>query len=330
MKAVRAWLFGLMLAGLLLGLVACTRPAPTGYPVTFDEITLTETPRRVVSLSPALTEQLYMLGYGGRLVGVSRYCDRPGAAGELTRCGIAQDPDLEAIYALKPDLLLTGERLYTDALDALAEMGVPVLTLPRAEDMEGIVAHLSDLLLIFSGDIKGPQLAEQVRYFAYTQTDYVTASVRDYLSREEENLSAVYLARPEFTLATGDTIEGRLLTDMGLINPAEHYTGWAFPPDESDQLKPDLIFYSDALSPDDLSGSAVYGSTAAVTAERLYPVDTRSLERQSPAMFLQLEQTARLAFPKAFTTPRPDLAPPAPAEPEPEPRWYQRLFSPAG
>ena len=282
----------------------------------------------MVSLS-ALTEQLYMLGYGGTAWwGLAATATAPAPPKSLPAAALLRTRPRGHLCP-KTRFAHRG-RLYTDALDALAEMGVPVLTLPRAEDMEGIVAHLSDLLLIFSGDIKGPQLAEQVRYFAYTQTDYVTASVRDYLSREEENLSAVYLARPEFTLATGDTIEGRLLTDMGLINPAEHYTGWAFPPDESDQLKPDLIFYSDALSPDDLSGSAVYGSTAAVTAERLYPVDTRSLERQSPAMFLQLEQTARLAFPKAFTTPRPDLAPPAPAEPEPEPRWYQRLFSPAG
>lgn len=316
----------LMLLSLLLTLPGCGKKEPTGYPISYGDISLERTPRRVVSLSPALTESVYMLGYGGRVVGVSGFCDRPGVTDTLPRCGTAQSPDLTAIYDLKPDLLISGERLYSDALDALNEMGIAVIVLPRAEDMEGIIEGLGDILYIFSGEIKSEGLKEQLRFYIETQADYVTNSVKAFISGEDEAPAAVYVARPDFTLATGDTVEGGLLRDMGLVNPAEGHTGWSFPKEEGEELNPDVIFYSDALSPDDITGSAVYAKSAAAKADRLYPIDSRSLERQSPAMFLELETAARLAFPDAFLAGRPVLTPPPPEEPETEPKWYKNLF----
>jgi iron complex transport system substrate-binding protein len=63
-------------------------------------------PGRIVSLSPAMTETLYSLGLGGRIVGVTNVCDRPDVARNKPKVGGMANPSLEAIVALKPDLVV--------------------------------------------------------------------------------------------------------------------------------------------------------------------------------------------------------------------------------
>ena len=64
------------------------------------------TPRRIVSLAPNITELLFAMGLGDRVVGVTRFCDFPAQARALPKIGGFVDPDLEAIVAQRPDLVL--------------------------------------------------------------------------------------------------------------------------------------------------------------------------------------------------------------------------------
>ncbi len=61
-------------------------------------------PRRIVSLVPNVTEMLFAIGAGDRLVGVSSFDEYPPEVKTITRVGGLLDPDLERIFALKPDL----------------------------------------------------------------------------------------------------------------------------------------------------------------------------------------------------------------------------------
>jgi iron complex transport system substrate-binding protein len=61
---------------------------------------------RIVSLSPAVTETLFALDVGSRIVGVTRFCDRPAAAQALPKVGGYTDVSLEAVLALRPDLVV--------------------------------------------------------------------------------------------------------------------------------------------------------------------------------------------------------------------------------
>jgi iron complex transport system substrate-binding protein len=63
-------------------------------------------PQRIVSLAPSLTETLFALGVGDRVVGVTRYCAYPAEARELPRVGGHLDPNFEAIVSLEPDLVV--------------------------------------------------------------------------------------------------------------------------------------------------------------------------------------------------------------------------------
>lgn len=105
-----------LVASLLLVVLGCSRgePAPALPPGGPDAGAApaapnTPVPTRIVSLAPALTSLLFRLGLGPQVVGVTRFCDDPPAAAALPKVGGFADPDLEAILALKPDLVVAVE-----------------------------------------------------------------------------------------------------------------------------------------------------------------------------------------------------------------------------
>lgn len=89
-----------------------------------------KTTDRIVSLAPSVTELLFALGVGERVVGVTRYCDYPAEASRLPRIGGFVDPSFEAVLGLRPDLVAgiadPGIRAFHERLRAA---GVAVIAL---------------------------------------------------------------------------------------------------------------------------------------------------------------------------------------------------------
>ncbi|WP_332675634.1 cobalamin-binding protein [Aromatoleum sp.] len=92
--------------------------------------------QRVVSLAPHVTELLFAAGAGPRVVGAVAYSDYPEAARQLPRVGGYGNIDMEAVAALKPDLVIAWKTGNRDAhLDKLAALGIAVyLNEPRSLD----------------------------------------------------------------------------------------------------------------------------------------------------------------------------------------------------
>jgi len=91
-------------------------------------------PRRIVSLIPSTTETLCALGLADALVGITAYCREPAALlRDKTRIGGEKDPDLAAIRALRPDLVVANiEENLADHVATLRGWGIPVwVTYPR-------------------------------------------------------------------------------------------------------------------------------------------------------------------------------------------------------
>src|ERR1700735_30637 len=63
-------------------------------------------PQRIVSTTPSITEILYALGLGDRVAGVTRFCRYPPEAQQKPKIGDYDNPNLEAIASLKPDLVI--------------------------------------------------------------------------------------------------------------------------------------------------------------------------------------------------------------------------------
>lgn len=99
-----------------------------------NEINLEKPAGRIVSLAPHLTELLYDAGAGGKLVGAVEYSDFPPAARALPRVGNDAGINLEAVLALKPDLVVAWPNVGSKpAIDRLAALGLPVF---RSEPRE--------------------------------------------------------------------------------------------------------------------------------------------------------------------------------------------------
>ena len=98
--------------------------------------------RRIVSLTPSLTEIVFALGAGERVVGVSDYCDYPPAAKTRPRVGTFLQPSVEKILALRPDLILV-DAVQQDVAAALraAGGGARVLAIPM-NDLEQVRAAI--------------------------------------------------------------------------------------------------------------------------------------------------------------------------------------------
>lgn len=109
-----------------------------------------ETPRRIVSLVPSLTELVCWLGGAGALAGRTRFCDSPAEiAGNVPAIGGTKDPGIARILALAPDLVLANrEENRREDVEALSAAGVPVLVTDPCSVDEALrmIAELGDRL----------------------------------------------------------------------------------------------------------------------------------------------------------------------------------------
>ncbi len=116
----------------LLALAGCGARAPTA-----DEA---GEPRRIVSMAPSLTETLFALGVGDRVVGVTRYCDYPPQVRDLPEVGGYLDPSYEAIVSLRPDLVVLMQS-HGDVERRLHGLGIATLRTDQ-ERFDGVLASI--------------------------------------------------------------------------------------------------------------------------------------------------------------------------------------------
>ena len=111
-----------------------------------NSITLAKSPQRIVSLLPSLTETVCALGQCQRLVGVDRYSNYPQSVTKLPVVGGGLDPNIEAIVALHPDVVLAAVSSRSAA--RLVTLGIPVVSLePKTHaDVQRVIGKLGLLL----------------------------------------------------------------------------------------------------------------------------------------------------------------------------------------
>ena len=97
-------------------------------------------PQRIVSTAPSITEMLYSLGLGDRVVGVTTYCHYPSEVLQKPKIGNYINPDFEAILAVKADLIVVLKEHY-NLVSQLKKFGLP-LTVLQHNDLAGIYQSL--------------------------------------------------------------------------------------------------------------------------------------------------------------------------------------------
>lgn len=105
--------------------------------------TLREPARRVISLAPSLTENLFFLQLGSKVVGITEQCDVVEAAG-VERIGGFSTPDLSRIRELEADLVLGLDRFQDRFADELTAAGIPMLLFSYAT-VDDIFAGMEEI-----------------------------------------------------------------------------------------------------------------------------------------------------------------------------------------
>ncbi|WP_077002749.1 ABC transporter substrate-binding protein [Variovorax sp. KK3] len=142
---------------LLAGLLAALALAAQAYTVSDErgvQVELPRPPQRIVTLLPSLTESVCTLGACDRLVGVDRYSNWPDAVRALPQMGGGIDPNVEAIVALKPDVVLLARS--SRVTQRLETLGLKVLVLEPKNHAD--VRRVLDAL----GQVLGTQDAQRV------------------------------------------------------------------------------------------------------------------------------------------------------------------------
>lgn len=119
---------------------------------------------RVVTLAPNITEIVYALGAGAKVVGTDDFSNYPEPARNVAKVGGMQ-PDIERIAALRPDLVLASTEGNHPALaPALGAAGIPlfVIRTDRVDEIAPAIERIGSLLGVASAKTKADELSRQI------------------------------------------------------------------------------------------------------------------------------------------------------------------------
>ena len=185
--------------GVATAAAAC---APSAVPPTSERAA-----NRIVSLTPALTEILFAVGAGDRVVGVTAYCDYPPVATSLPKVGGYVNPSVEAVLALSPDLVVVspgpGNR---EAALAMQRSGLR-LEVVAAETLDESIAAIERVGVLCGEESAGRALAAEVR----DRLNAVSKRVA-----ERPRVRALFCLQIDPIIAAGQgTLPGQLLEVAG-------------------------------------------------------------------------------------------------------------------
>jgi len=261
-------------------------------------------PSRIVSLIPAVTEMLFVIGAGPHVVAVSSFDEYPPQVKLLPRVGALLDPDLERILSLRPDLVVVYES-QSDLRRQLERAGVPMYIYKHA----GLPDVLETMQAVGTRIGRGPEAAA-----AITQ-------VQDHLARIRARVQSLPRARTLLVFSRDAlTLRGIYASGgVGFLNDMLNVAGgdnvFGDITRQSVQAttelilarQPDVIveFRSGALS-DGLRAKevAAWGALAAVPAVRNRRIAILTDQRTvvpGPRVAEGTELIARIVHPEAFT-----------------------------
>jgi iron complex transport system substrate-binding protein len=120
-------------------------------------------PQRIISLAPNITEILFALGLGEKIVGVTRYCDFPPEALKKAKIGGMVDPNLEMIKSLNPDLVISFRGNPLRTLTRLRDLGFSVFILEQGRDLESLFLMIEKIGLVAQANEKAGILVSSLR-----------------------------------------------------------------------------------------------------------------------------------------------------------------------
>ncbi len=261
-----------------------------------NEICLRNTPSRIVSLAPNLTETVFFLGANDRLVGRTARCNRPAAAANVPQIGAYLRPDLERLISLHPDLVLaTKPGLREEIVDRLTALNVPVFV----EDCRSVDDVCS--LLRRLGLLLGKEAMAQL---AIKDIQHRRAVLREHLQGLVSPRILFAVGVKPLVVAGGQSFLGALIREAGGVNIAEDimipYSRYSF--EEVIKKDPEyiLILDKECKQEECLNYLRRYTTLSAVRNHKVISVDADLVARPAPGVIDALELIAKTIHPSAY------------------------------
>jgi len=131
-------------------------------------------PQRIISLGPGITEDLYLLGAGDRIVGVTTYCHRPEEARKKDKVGTVLEVNLEEIVIRKPDLVLAINLTDPRAVEKMKSLGIRVHRFSLARNF----SELNQQFLELGRLVGKAELAEEIVSRARAEVNRISAGLK--------------------------------------------------------------------------------------------------------------------------------------------------------
>ncbi len=299
----------LLLFILLLSLVACSPAASQPAVAKIDikdglqrQVKLDGPAKRIVSLSPSNTEILFALGAGAQMVGRDEFSDYPAEAKALPSIGGSNGKyNLEAIAALKPDLVLAAEFNTPDQVKALEQLNLTVYYLKNPLDLNGLYTNLQIVGQLTGNESQADALNQSLK----KRVDAITSKLANspakpkvYYELDATDPSKPYTAGPGsfvdslINLAGGQNVASGLKEAYAVISPEVLIA-----------QNPDIIILGDSAygtSPDSIGQRPGWDVIAAVKNHQVFPFDDNLVSRPSPRLVDGLEAFAKIIHPDLF------------------------------
>lgn len=276
-----------------------------------DTTSLTAYPERIVSLAPSCTEILYAIDAGDKVVAVTDYCNYPYnftawiAGGNMTSIGGFEDPNMEVIASLNPDLILASGGVQEESVETLRNLGYKVLVL----DPTNITGVLQNIELVGRATDKNAEATALMNDIT-SRIDAVVNKVADVTSKPEVYYEVFY--DPTALWAAGSKAwQNELIEKAGGINvfadqPLDYFQSSA----EAVVVRnPDVILLPAGGmgeetpfwgSVDEVKDRPAWGSISAVQNDRLCQIDSDIIQRAGPRVADAIEQLAEFFHPALF------------------------------
>jgi iron complex transport system substrate-binding protein len=275
-------------------------------------VTLDRRPERIVSLAPKNTELLFAVGAGGRLVGVTSYCNYPLEALQREKIGgfSSKSISLEKVVALRPDLVVSAGKIHAPIIAELERLQIPVIAL-GAESFDDMFEDVRILGTLVGHEQQATQLIEQMQ----TRVRLVREVGRSIAS--PERVSVFYMTWDEPLTAAGPgSYAGQMIDICGGANAISDVST-AYPQISQEVLldrDPDVIIAATMTSlrwtAETLRSKTGWNDLKAVRTGRLHLLDGDAVSRCGPRLVDVLESMAHVLYPHRFPEPSKATEPP--------------------
>lgn len=237
---------------------------------------------RVISLGPNITETIYALGKGSLLVGRTDYCNYPPEVLDVQSVGPIQQPNVETIISLKPDVVIASTHGSKAAAELLAGAGIEVKYFYTPASFDGIYEVIRHTASELDAEAEAEALTASIAERYNALTSHVNSGTCPSV------YYVVGFGEGGDWTAGGDTFIGAMINEAGGRNIAADVSGWSYSLEKLVESDPDVIIIGRERK-DSFIRTPVYSELSAVKNSRVYGVDEDILSRQGPRLIEGLE-----------------------------------------